>query len=119
MSKEYFIKGRDGSNFITIEAGEQVYELLNMTGETQKHFIDIRFLDALGDDVIPTGNIEFQHSHFRKPLYRSIENGSIDASELSSDSLLLPVICAPCRAIKLTLTDIVGAVSCIVKITGF
>lgn len=119
MSIERFIKDGD-SNFITIQTGVNVYELLQMSGETKEHYIAVRFLDAQGDDVIPTGGtVTVRGSQFRKPLYDAIENGVFNAADVALDSRVRPIVDGPLRAVQLTLDSIDGATTCLCKITGY
>jgi len=119
MSVEYFVKDGD-SNFITIQPGVNIYTLEQMSGETKEHYIAVRFLDAQGDDVVPTdGIVTVRGSQFRKPLYDGIENGIFNAADVALDTRVRPIVDGPLRAVQLTLDSIIGATTCVCKITGY
>lgn len=120
MSIERFIKDYNGSNFISIIAGVNDYDIEQMSGDMKEHYIAIRFLDGAGNDVVPTsGDVEFQGSQFRKPLYDKIEGASFPATDVSNTTRMRPVVYGPMRACRLTLSNITGAVTCVAKITSF
>lgn len=119
MSVEYFVKDGD-SNSITIQSGANIYTLEQMSGETKEHYIAIRFLDAQGNDVVPTsGSVTVRGSQFREPLYDEIQNGSFNAADIALPGRIRPIVDGPLRAVQLTLDSIVGATTCVCKIAGY
>lgn len=106
-----FLNG--GDDLITIQPGTNTYEVIGISGDLDKHFPAIRFLDGNGDEVVPTdGLVKFEGNLFREsPTWDSIENGEFDAVDTASPTRNRPSVGGPMVSCRLTLTDIAGAVS--------
>ena len=119
MSIERFVKVGDDP-FITITGGVDVAEVLEMSGEVERHYFSIRFKDGAGADVVPTaGTVRLQGSGFRDPYYDEVRNGFFNAIDINDGARDRPTVCGPLRAVKVTLDGVTGAETVIIKITSF
>jgi hypothetical protein len=125
MSTEHFIPDSNGENFITLQAGTNVYDFHGITGDAKEHYIALKFLDASNNNVDATGgSVLVQGSQFRNTslggaVFDSMTNGSFLAADLNTDGRVRPLADGPMRSVRLTLTDIVGPVKAVAQIVNF